>query len=91
MYGPAHVVDAINRIRGPFNVNAPAIAAGIAAIERRRACRSARASTTTRWLAWLTEEIGKLGLEVTPSVANFVLIHFPTDEGQDRARTPTPS
>ena len=33
MYGPAHVVDAINRIRGPFNVNAPAIEAGIAAIE----------------------------------------------------------
>ena len=22
MYGPAHVIDAINRIRGPFNVNA---------------------------------------------------------------------
>ena len=33
MYGPAHVVDALNRMRGPFNVNAPAIAAGIAAIE----------------------------------------------------------
>src|ERR1700691_958208 len=32
MYGPAHVVDAVNRIRGPFNVNAPASAAGIAAI-----------------------------------------------------------
>src|SRR5579885_2485466 len=32
MYGPAHVVDAVNRIRGPFNVNGPAIAAGIAAI-----------------------------------------------------------
>src|SRR5580704_5492932 len=32
MYGPAHVVDALNRIRGPFNVNEPAIAAGIAAI-----------------------------------------------------------
>ncbi len=30
----------INRIRGPFNVNAPAIAAGIAAIERHRACRA---------------------------------------------------
>ena len=41
MYGPAHVVDAINRIRGPFNVNAPAIAAGVAAIERHRACRDA--------------------------------------------------
>jgi len=23
-----------------------------------------------KWLAWLTTEIGKLGLEVTPSVAN---------------------
>src|ERR1700681_2303518 len=33
MYGPAHLVDAVNRIRGPFNVNQPAIAAGIAAIE----------------------------------------------------------
>ena len=33
MFGPAHVIDAINRIRGPFNTNGPAIAAGIAAIE----------------------------------------------------------
>ena len=36
----------------------------------------------TRWLAWLTEEIGKLGLTVTPSVANFVLIHFPETKGR---------
>ena len=37
---PAHVVDVINRIRGPFNVNTPAIAAGIAAIQDTRACRT---------------------------------------------------
>ena len=30
LYGPAHVVDALNRIRGPFNVSQPAIAAGVA-------------------------------------------------------------
>ena len=36
----------------------------------------------TKWLAWLTEEIGQLGLEVTPSDANFVLIHFPTEKGR---------
>ena len=35
-----------------------------------------------RWLPWLTEEIRKLGLEVTPSVANFVLIHFPDTKGK---------
>jgi histidinol-phosphate aminotransferase len=81
LYGPAHIVDAINRIRGPFNVNAPAIAAGIAAM--RDTAHVDRARThNTRWLAWLTDEIGKLGLAVTPSAANFVLIHFPEDKGR---------
>src|SRR6476659_6518811 len=69
MYGPAHVVDAVNRIRGPFNVNGPAIAAGIAAIRDTAHVEKSRAHNT-RWLAWLTEEIGKLGLTVTPSAAN---------------------
>jgi len=81
MYGPAHLVDAINRIRGPFNVNGPAIAAGIAAIRDTAHVEKSRAHNT-RWLAWLTEEIGKLGLPVTPSAANFVLIHFPETKGR---------
>ena len=81
LYGPAHVIDAINRIRGPFNVNAPAIAAGIAAIRDAGHIERSR-KHNARWLAWLTEEIGKLGLKVTPSVANFVLIHFPESKGR---------
>ena len=81
LYGPAPIVDAVNRIRGPFNVNLPAIAAGVAAIEDTAHIEMSR-EHNTRWLAWLTEEIGKLGLEVTPSVANFVLIHFPTTKGR---------
>ena len=31
------------------------------------------------WAGWLSEEITKVGLKVTPSVANFLLIHFPED------------
>jgi len=81
MYGPAQVVDAVNRIRGPFNVNAAAMAAGIAAIEDTAHVERSRAHNE-RWLAWLTQEIGKLGLEVTPSAANFVLIHFPQTAGR---------
>jgi histidinol-phosphate aminotransferase len=81
MYGPAHVVDAVNRIRGPFNVNSAAIAAGIAAIEDVAHQEHSR-EHNSRWLAWLSEEIGKLGLPVTPSVANFVLIHFPQEKGR---------
>jgi histidinol-phosphate aminotransferase len=81
LYGPAHVVDAVNRIRGPFNVNAPAIAAGIAAMRDTAHVERAR-EHNAKWLPWLAEEIGKLGLAVTPSVANFVLIHFTDAKGK---------
>jgi len=81
LYGPAHVVDAVNRIRGPFNVNAPAMAAGIAALEDGAHLEASRAHNE-KWLAWLTAEIRRLGLEVTPSIANFVLIHFPETRGR---------
>jgi len=84
LYGPPHVVDAVNRIRGPFNVTAPAIASGVAAIADAGHVERARAHNE-RWLAWLTEEIGRLGLEVTPSVANFILIHFPGSKGKTAA------
>ena len=84
MYGPTHVVDAVHRIRGPFNVNAAAIAAGIAAIADAPHVERAR-THNERWLAWLTEEIGRLGLAVTPSVANFLLIHFPLSKGRTAA------
>jgi len=84
MYGPAHVVDAVNRIRGPFNVSSPASAAGIAAIQDTGHVERSVAHNE-KWLAWLTAEVGKLGLEVTPSVANFILIHFPRTRGRTAA------
>jgi histidinol-phosphate aminotransferase len=84
IYGPAPVVDVLHRIRGPFNVNSAAMAAGIAAIEDSAHVENARAHNE-RWLGWLHTEIGKLGLEVTPSIANFVLIHFPTAKGKTAA------
>jgi histidinol-phosphate aminotransferase len=74
-YCPAAVADVLNRIRGPFNVTSAAIAAGIAAIED-TAHVEASVVHNDRWLPWVTDEIGKLGLKVTPSVGNFILIHF---------------
>lgn len=84
MYGPMHIVDAINRIRGPFNVNATAIEAGIAAIRDRAHVERSVAHNET-WLTWLNDELTKLGLRVTPSVGNFVLIHFPEDQRHSAA------
>ena len=81
VYAPAHVIDKLNRVRGPFNVNAAAIAAGVAAIND-----TAHVEESVRhneqWLPWLTEKISALGLEVTPSVANFILIRFPHTPGK---------
>ncbi|MBV9556160.1 MAG: aminotransferase class I/II-fold pyridoxal phosphate-dependent enzyme, partial [Pseudolabrys sp.] len=79
MYAPAHIVEAIHRIRGPFNVNGPAIEAGIAAIKDAAHVEKAR-DHNARWLSWLNEEFVKLGLKVTQSVANFVLIQFPSEK-----------
>jgi histidinol-phosphate aminotransferase len=81
MVAPAHIVDALNRIRGPFNVNGPALAAGIAAIADEAHVAKA-VEHNDRWLGWLTAEIERLGLNVTPSVGNFLLIHFPTEPGR---------
>jgi histidinol-phosphate aminotransferase len=81
LYGPTHVVDALNRIRGPFNVNGAAIAAGVAAVGDQGHVDAAVAHND-RWLPWLTDEIGKLGIRVTPSVGNFLLLHFPGAPGR---------
>ncbi|MET0868538.1 MAG: histidinol-phosphate transaminase [Pseudorhodoplanes sp.] len=88
IYGPAHIVDALNRIRGPFNVNAPAIVAGIAAIGDTAHVEAARAHNE-KWLPWLTAEFEKIGIKVTPSVGNFILMHFPEAPGKTAAEADT--
>lgn len=80
-YCPAHVADVLNRVRGPFNISAPAIAAGSAAMEDQEFVERAVAHND-RWLAWLSSELSSLGLDVTPSVGNFVLVHFSGANGQ---------
>jgi histidinol-phosphate aminotransferase len=81
-YGPSHVIDAMNRIRGPFNVNGAAIEAGVAALADQAHLDGAVAHNE-RWLAWLTDHIERIGVKVTPSVGNFLLLHFPKGDGRD--------
>ena len=74
-YCPDAVAEALNRIRGPFNVSGPAIAAGVAALEDRASMARAVEHNET-WLGRMTEALAALGLGVTPSAANFLLVHF---------------
>jgi histidinol-phosphate aminotransferase len=83
-YCPPGIADALNRIRGPFNMSSPSILAGAAAMEDVAHTEAAAVHNET-WLPWLTAELAKLGLSVTPSVANFVLIHFPKDGAKTAA------
>jgi histidinol-phosphate aminotransferase len=76
MYAPPAIIDVVNRIRSPFNVSGPALAAGAAAVSDRQFTAAAR-EFNNHWLAFLTHEITQLGLKVHPSIGNFVLVQFP--------------
>ena len=83
-YCPEAIADVLNRIRGPFNVNAPAIRAGVAALADSAFIEKA-ADHNEEWLPWLTEKLTAIGIGVTPSVGNFVLLHFPDTDGKRAA------
>lgn len=77
-YCPPAIADVLNRVRSPFNVGSAAQAAGIAAIEDVESFNRARAHND-QWLPWFSERLAVLGLQLTPSVGNFVLARFPDD------------
>jgi len=75
-YCSAGVADVLNRVRGVFNVTLPAQAAAVAALEDVAAVDRAREHNDI-WRPWFERELVRLGLAVTSSVANFVLVRFP--------------
>ena len=83
-YAPAAMIDAMERIRAPFNVNLPAQAAAVAALSDDAFLEQSRDLVRT-WRPWLTQQLGGLGIEVFPSQANFVLGRFPQTPGKTAA------
>ncbi len=81
-YGPAAIMEVLNRLKGPFNVSAPALAAAKAALEDTVYTEHCRAENE-KWRGWLAAELGKIGIPSDPSFANFILIRFgSSDEAQ---------
>jgi histidinol-phosphate aminotransferase len=81
-YCPAGAADALNRIRGPFNVNAAAQAAAAAALED-VAFTDATRTHNDIWRDWLARKLTALGLGVMPSVGNFLLVRFAAEKDRD--------
>jgi histidinol-phosphate aminotransferase len=74
-YCPPAIADALNRLRGPFNINAAAISAGLAALDDQAHIEKSRAHNK-EWRDWLVQQIGGLGIGVRATQANFILLQF---------------
>ncbi|GIX12571.1 MAG: histidinol-phosphate aminotransferase [Paracoccaceae bacterium] len=78
-YGPDHIIAALMRLRGPFNVSLPALAAATEAI-RDRDWVERCARLNARWRDWLAAALARAGVPSDPSHANFILARFPSPE-----------
>ncbi|MGF1455003.1 MAG: histidinol-phosphate transaminase [Alphaproteobacteria bacterium] len=78
-YASEPIAAVLNKVRAPFNVNAVAQAAGIAALAD-TAHQAAVLAHNETWRPWLTQHLEGQGLSVVPSAANFVLARFPSAE-----------
>jgi histidinol-phosphate aminotransferase len=73
-HGPAAIIAALRRLHG-VNVNAVAQAAAVAALEDDSFLRRSVAATATQSTR-LADGLRRLGLDVPPSAANFLLVGF---------------
>ena len=86
-YGHGAIIDAMHRIRAPFNVTTAGQQAAIAAVGDASFVESTRAHNA-RWLRWFEGEIASLGnkgLRAVPSEANFSLVLFEGELTAERA------
>lgn len=87
-YCPPAIAEILNRVRAPFNINTAAQAAGTAATEDVSFTRLSHAHNR-EWRSWLSGRMKELGLVVTPSVGNFLLVDFPAQEGRNAVAADT--
>jgi histidinol-phosphate aminotransferase len=84
MYAQPAIIDAVNRIRGPFNLTVPAQYAGAAAA-RDAEFTAALSAHNHKWRDWLSRSIQSNRLRVIPSQGNFILVLFADRSGADEA------
>lgn len=74
-YGPAAIIEVINRLRTPFNASVPALAAATAAIADSEHVELSRRHNS-KWQVRFQQEFARLGITIVPSVTNFYLLDF---------------
>jgi histidinol-phosphate aminotransferase len=77
-FGPQMMIDVLNRIRGPFNMSAAALATAEAAV-RDTAYTTKCRTENARWRDWLAQALAELGVPSDTSTANFILARFASE------------
>jgi histidinol-phosphate aminotransferase len=78
-YAPPAIIDVLGRVRGPFNVNASAMQAGIAALAEPGWIEKSVAHNN-EWRGRMATALTTAGLRVWPSEGNFLLVDFAAAE-----------
>ncbi len=76
--GKAEFIDCMNRVRQPFNVNALAQVAALAALDDAEHLKRTK-STILKGKKYLYRNLDKLGFSYVPSAANFILVDVKRD------------
>ncbi len=78
-YGPRHVIDVLNRIRGPFNLSTTQLETAEAAVRDQAFVAHCR-SENSRMRSWLANALAEIGVPSDTSMANFILARFASQE-----------
>ncbi|WP_395005328.1 histidinol-phosphate transaminase [Cypionkella sp.] len=78
-YGPKHIVDVLNRIRGPFNLSNTQLETAEVAVRDQDYVTRCRADNA-RMRHWLAEALAEHGVPSDTSLANFILARFASAE-----------
>lgn len=75
------IIETLERLRSPFNINGAALAAAAAAM-RDTAHTAASQAHNVKWMGVVLQRLRALGLEIVGESANFVLPKFPDVPGK---------
>ncbi|HCP82114.1 MAG TPA: histidinol-phosphate transaminase [Octadecabacter sp.] len=78
-YAPQPIIDVLMRIRGPFNLSAPALAAAETAMRDTAHTEKCRAENAKQ-RDWMAAALADMGLPSDPSNANFILVRFGSED-----------
>ncbi len=80
-YGSPEIIDALERIRPPFNTTVPAQLAAVAALGD-TVFQARSLAHVEQWKPWMAQQLGGIGLECPATATNFLVVNFPTTPGK---------